>query len=197
MPDTLTSYRALSVLASLGKTAPQKAISNALAPIQKLKAAKGQLRAAPKGPASLAATAYGYLAVAQAKKVGSIGQDALSAVEELLGAAPQVRISMLIPVPSLYKSRRIICCCRPHMLHIATRRPGERLHARDWRYNNGGSTLGMSDWDSASTFPFNAWPGAGGGVKEGGVCRGRLRPGGGRTARAGPGGHLQRGGLQP
>ena len=88
--DMLTGYQALATLAALGGSASQKAIRNGLLPIQKLKASKGQLRLAPRGPASLAATAHGYLAVAQAKRLRAIGKDILPAVEELLVEMPQV-----------------------------------------------------------------------------------------------------------
>jgi hypothetical protein len=86
----LTGYQALATLASLGRSASQKALQNGLLPIQKLKASKGQLQLVPKGSASLTATAHGYLAVAQAKRLGSIGKDILPAVEELLAEMPQV-----------------------------------------------------------------------------------------------------------
>ena len=95
--DTQTGYLALGTLASLGKSASPEAIHNALLPIQKLKASKGQLRLVPKGPGSILATAYGYLAVAQAKRVGVIGKDIQHAVEELLADMPQVRVRMIGP----------------------------------------------------------------------------------------------------
>ena len=98
--DTQTGYQALGTLASLGKSASPKAIQHALLPIQKLKASKGQLRFVPKGPGSILATAYGYLAIAQARKVGTIGKDILPAAEELLADMPQVSKRMEGSVPS-------------------------------------------------------------------------------------------------
>ena len=87
---TQASYQALSTLAYTGGKASQEEIRNALLAIQKLKTSRGQLRSVAKGPASLGATAYGYLAIAQAKAVGSIGQDMQPAVDELLAGIPQV-----------------------------------------------------------------------------------------------------------
>jgi hypothetical protein len=88
--DLLTSYRALTTLAALGRKAPSRALSNALAPLAELKANKGRLRLSSKAPPSLMATAYGYLTVAAAHKVGGIPAKHTSAVGALLAAIPQV-----------------------------------------------------------------------------------------------------------
>ena len=92
-PTTQASYQALSTLAYIGKKASNKETRNALLPIQKLKTSRGQLRSVAKGPASLTATAYGYLAIAQAKAVGTIAQDMQPAVNELLAGIPQVLLA--------------------------------------------------------------------------------------------------------
>ncbi len=88
--EVATGYQALSILATLGRKASPQALDNALAPLQKLKASKGRLRASSKILPSLLATAQGYLTVAAAQKCGAITDRHLPAVEALLSGIPTV-----------------------------------------------------------------------------------------------------------
>lgn len=94
--DISIGYHALSILAGLGRRASSEALDNALAPLQKLKASKGRMRASSKAAPSLTATALGYLTAAAAEKCGGIGSQHLPVVETLLNGIPLVSTSCLL-----------------------------------------------------------------------------------------------------